>query len=461
MKGEQGAGKERRPGQPPPGADPAAPDVVDRWDLLWWYLPLVFVAIPTAVSLTNAVQPAALLLSAVTAGWYGYMVLAHKHWAERLLPMSIYYTGLVALTTALVQLDDAFFLMLFGTFFQAFMLLRGIWAYVGVTVSTAVLWFVADQSFVPEKLPNMLLSLALTFAIGGTMRAITNQSTQRHNMITELEETGRKLAALAEENADLQAQLLSQAKESGVQEERQRMAREIHDTLAQGLIGIITHLEAAGQVVEEPRLLRPRMATAQQMARDSLAEARRSVQALRPAALAGAALPDALAKVTEEWSRTSGVPAELTLTGDARPMHPEVEVTLLRTAQEALANIAKHASAGRAGLTLSYMEDVVALDIRDDGAGFDPAAHEGRLPDSEGGFGLTAMRQRVARLTGSLVIESAPGHGTGISATVPAILAPAGHPAGHPAGVGGSPAGAAGTETGGAGVGAADGGGAR
>ena len=104
------------------------------------------------------------------------------------------------------------------------------------------------------------------------------------------------------------------------------------------------------------------------------------------------------------------------------PLHPEIEVALLRTAQEALANVAKHAGASRAGLTLSYMGDVVALDVRDDGVGFEVRRI---APTGRGaGFGLTAMRQRVGRVAGTLAIESEPGGGTAISARVPAIGAP-------------------------------------
>jgi signal transduction histidine kinase len=103
-------------------------------------------------------------------------------------------------------------------------------------------------------------------------------------------------------------------------------------------------------------------------------------------------------------------------------MHTDVEVALLRTAQEALANVAKHAKAGRVGLTLSYMEDLVTLDVRDDGIGFEPNVKRAN-GSVNGGFGLAGMRQRVRRLSGRLDIESEPGGGTAISATVPAIPA--------------------------------------
>lgn len=241
-------------------------------------------------------------------------------------------------------------------------------------------------------------------------------------MIARLEEALR-------ENAGLQAQLLVAAREAGVLDERQRMAREIHDTLAQGLTGIITQLQAADRAAAEPgadpAVWRRHLDNAVRLARDSLAEARRSVHAVRPGPLRSARLPEALAEVAAEWSRINDVPAEVTTTGTARPLHPEVETTLLRVAQEALANVAKHAGATRVGVTLSYMADLLTLDVRDDGAGFDPAdaatRGAGARAAAAEGFGLTSMRQRVARLGGSLEIESEPGLGTAISASVPAI----------------------------------------
>ena len=116
------------------------------------------------------------------------------------------------------------------------------------------------------------------------------------------------------------------------------------------------------------------------------------------------------------------MPAAVTTTGTARQLHPEVEIALLRTGQEALANVGKHATVSRVGVTLSYMEDVVTLDVRDDGIGFDAAGLPEEVADGSG-FGLTGMRQRVARVAGRLEIESAPGEGTAVSATVPAIPA--------------------------------------
>jgi signal transduction histidine kinase len=204
-----------------------------------------------------------------------------------------------------------------------------------------------------------------------------------------------------------------------VLDERQRMAGEIHDVLAQGLTGIVTQLEAADQAAGRELDRRRHLDTAKHLARESLTEARRSVQALRPQPLAGAPLPEALAEVVDGWAARHGVSAELITTGTAQPLLPEIETTLLRTAQEALANVARHARAGRVALTLSYMEDLVTLDVRDDGAGFDPARP--RTEQYEGGYGLAAMRDRVQRIAGTLAVESEPGAGTAISACVPAL----------------------------------------
>ena len=197
------------------------------------------------------------------------------------------------------------------------------------------------------------------------------------------------------------------------------MAREIHDTLAQGLTGIITQLEATERASRRPDQWRRHLDQARALARDSLTEARRSVQALRPEPLEDAGLPDAIAHLAGRWSETSGVVSSVETTGEPRPLLAELEMTLFRVAQEALANVGKHADASKVGLTLSYMDDTVLLDVRDDGIGFADG------PRGQG-FGLDAMRQRLLRVAGSLEIESTPGEGTALNARVPAISAEAG-----------------------------------
>jgi signal transduction histidine kinase len=264
----------------------------------------------------------------------------------------------------------------------------------------------------------LTIDLLLVWGIVLLLREREQQVTRHRESLAELSEVNRRLEATIAENEGLHRQLLVQAREAGVVDERRRMAREIHDTLAQGLTGIVTQLQAAEQAASrtagDPAGWRRHVAAATQLARESLTEARRSVEALRPEPLDGCRLSEALAGVAERWSSLNGIPARVTTTGTARPVDPEAEFALLRAAQEALANVARHARATRVGLTISYMENEVALDVRDDGVGFDPAL-------TEGGFGLVAMRQRITELSGTLQVESEPGGGTAVSACVPTV----------------------------------------
>ncbi|GAA3539803.1 sensor histidine kinase [Amycolatopsis ultiminotia] len=225
--------------------------------------------------------------------------------------------------------------------------------------------------------------------------------------------TNARLEAALAENAGLQEKLLAKARETGVLDERQRMAREIHDTVAQGLTGIVTQLQAADQASsEEDR--RRHLGHVHALAKGSLTEARRAVQALRPESLAESPLPTALADLARQVSERVGADVTAGTEGTARPLSPEAAATLYRVAQEALANAEKHAVAARIGITLTYADDVTILDIRDDGRGFATGDR------GEGtGFGLEAMRQRVEQVAGTLTVESAPGEGTSVHVQVP------------------------------------------
>ncbi|MFB7933663.1 sensor histidine kinase [Streptomyces sp. NPDC056039] len=236
--------------------------------------------------------------------------------------------------------------------------------------------------------------------------------------ITELERTNAALQQALDENAALHAQLLVQAREAGVADERRRLAAEIHDTIAQGLTGIIAQLQVVANA-PDLAVARTHLERASDLARHSLGEARRSVHNLAPVALADAGLPEALKKTVSEWGERTGVRAEFTVTGTDERLHEEIAATLLRIVQEALSNTARHAAAGRVGVTLSFVGDEVILDIRDDGRGFDPLAVPER--DRAGGFGLDGMRARAERVAGSLTVESEPGHGTAVSARVPLV----------------------------------------
>lgn len=236
--------------------------------------------------------------------------------------------------------------------------------------------------------------------------------------IAELETTNARLQQALDENAALHAQLLLQAREAGVADERRRLAAEIHDTIAQGLAGIIAQLQVVTSSTD-PDLVREHLASAQSLARHSLGEARRSVQNLSPLDLEHDALHKALKKTVADWGTRHGVRADFTVTGTAVQLHDEIEATLLRIAQEALANASRHAQASRVGVTLSFMGDEVSLDVRDDGRGFDPLGLPAR--SGAGGFGLDGMRARAERIAGSVTVESEPGHGTAVSARVPLV----------------------------------------
>lgn len=214
--------------------------------------------------------------------------------------------------------------------------------------------------------------------------------------------------------------LLEQARQSGVNDERQRLAAEIHDSLSQGFISIVTHLEIAEAKLESfPQGLRddlqPLLNKARQTARDNLTVARQMTWALRPDLQEGAPLTDALAKLGKRWSDKNNIPVDVSSSGDARQLHPDIETALLRTAREALNNIQKHAQATRVTVTLTYLDSLVALDIQDNGKGF--AAEASR--DSAGGFGLKSIREQVERLGGELTLESMLGKGSTVAVSIP------------------------------------------
>ncbi len=256
----------------------------------------------------------------------------------------------------------------------------------------------------------VLLALVLNSA-SITNRAV-EQNQERGRMIDQLAEANRRLEASMAENAGLHAQLLIQAREAGVVDERQRLAGEIHDTLAQGLTGIIAQLGAAEHVRRDPDQLSRHLELARTLARASLTEARRSVQALRPEQLEGTSLPDAIDALVQTWSQQSTITAERHTTGTQIRAGADTEAALYRVAQEALSNVAKHAKASKVRLTLTYLDDTLLLDVADNGDGFDPADHTD-------GYGLVGMRQRLARIGGTLTIESTPDYGTTLNAAVP------------------------------------------
>ncbi|WP_198676206.1 sensor histidine kinase [Kribbella monticola] len=362
-------------------------------------------------------------LSALAALWLLGMFTLRPAARERTTSMVVFFAGLLAIWAVLVVRAPWFGCFAPAAFFLVFRVLRWPWLIPGVAGAAAVAGTAQAASVDKSTTFGLLGYFAVLAANILPMCGYAwyawrgaRQNDVRDQALAEVSEANRRLEATLAENAVLHQRLLDQAREAGVLDERQRMAREIHDTLAQGLTGIITQLQATEDA--DRASWHKHVDAATQLARDSLREARRSVHALRPeplnqTGLEAERLSEAVAGVAGRWSKLHGIEAEVTTTGTTRPLPADAEVALLRTAQEALANVAKHAKASRVGVTLSYLEDAVALDVRDDGQGI------GQPSTSEGGFGLVAMRERIEALSGDLQIESEPGAGTAISARIP------------------------------------------
>lgn len=397
-----------------------APDPGQDWERIFnrMLIPLPWVLLlPAAVisqlssDLSGHDRVVTLGLVAVAGAWvYVFHTRADARRAQTGWMMT-YFAGLLVLFTVLMSRDITFVLFAITGFFHAFQLRPWPFGLAGV-FGTSVVLNTMTMGFpqTPQSLGVYIGVVAVqTVGIGAGVvfsGKVDEQNRLRAEMV-------RKLQNALEENAGLHAQLLTQAREAGVLDERQRMAREIHDTLAQGLTGIITQIQATQQNWQSPDIARNHLDHALNLARESLAEARRSVEALRPRPLDEAQLPDALRDMAHRWAQTSTIEVRVDVTGDPVALSPALEVTLFRVAQEALTNVSKHAHATRAGVTLSYLGDVVLLDVRDDGVGMN-----GRRGH---GFGIASMTQRIRSVGGALEIESTPGDGTAISVSVPAI----------------------------------------
>ncbi|HWF83153.1 MAG TPA: sensor histidine kinase [Streptosporangiaceae bacterium] len=240
--------------------------------------------------------------------------------------------------------------------------------------------------------------IAFSIAFGAWIMRIINQSAERAELIAQLEQTR---AELAEAN-----------REAGVLAERERLASEIHDTIAQGFTSIVMLVQAAEAVIEsDPAQARKQLELADRTARDNLAEARALVAGLAPTALTSATLSDALARLTDRAGQELGVKAEFSMTGQPASLGTGTDVVLLRVCQEALSNVRKHAKARSVRVRLRYQADGVSLEIADDGIGFD----SGLVSE---GFGLRGMRTRVAEIGGKLTVRSAHGEGTTVTAVL-------------------------------------------
>jgi len=247
------------------------------------------------------------------------------------------------------------------------------------------------------------ISLVGSLALGLWITSISVLSRERKQLLDELTAAQDQLAAL---NRD-----------AGVTSERERLAREIHDTIAQDLTGLVmltqrTRRElAAGKTTVADQQLE----LLEDSARSALAETRALVASSAPVALAAGGITDALARLAERFSRETAVAVRAEV-GDLPALDRDTEVVLLRIAQEGLANIRKHAGARSAVIELSMIAGKPTLAVRDDGAGFD-------LTAPTAGFGLGGMRERLALVGGALDVASSP-RGTTLTATLPAGFTP-------------------------------------
>jgi signal transduction histidine kinase len=389
---------------------------VSVWHVIF-YLTLV---LPTALALLsgNLSLPWLVLGLSLTLGiWYALIMVwlvPRSRERQQVAWSVVFLVGALALWVPLARVYPAFYLT--ATSFYGLMwgtLPIGLAVAGNILLTGLIIWLQTLKQGAPvmpsiEVILISVVTLSWTVLLALWVRAIMRESTERKRLIEQLETAQRNLAAVEHQ--------------AGILQERQRLAQEIHDTLAQGFTSIVMQLEVADQALPEgSSIVRSRIQQAQSTARASLAEARRLVLALRPAPLENASLPEALAREASRWTQETGIKTDFTVTGDPCLLHPEVEVSLLRAMQEALANVHKHAQARNASVTLSYMDDQVALDVHDDGVGFNPENPPRPANQVGGGFGLRVMQERVAQLGGTLVVESSLGHGATLAIQVPVM----------------------------------------
>ncbi len=385
---------------------------------------LVFVAsaiLVEAAPLDPARRIAASLALAVMVPWY--LVLARpvmrlqdeEAWQRAAGGWRgpVYLTGMTALLAAALYANPNAWFLAFALSPQCFSMatpLRRAMGFVILLNAAAGLMFALsgrNAQTIATAVGTVLFAVAFSQVYSRWMVRMIDQSHERAALIGQLESAQTELAAVSHE--------------AGVLAERQRLAAEIHDTLAQGFLSIITLIQAAqaaqtaqaAQAAPEQGAGHLELALA--TARENLAEARALVAALAPASLDQDGLAGALARATEAAGRAAGFAVSCVTAGAARPLPTTGEVVLLRVCQEALANVRRHATASSVQVRLRYAPGAVELSVTDDGRGFIPAPPEAPGP----GFGLRGMRERLRQAGGTLTVESAPGDGTVIRAQVP------------------------------------------
>jgi signal transduction histidine kinase len=375
------------------------------------YYGIVLAGTLACVLLWSAGTGRALAVAALAAmvPWYG---LAGRR-AVRGIPVPArtarYVLGLTVLLGAAQAGSTWSSLALFALCPQCFVLLPVRWATAAVAAFNVVpvLLQAGHPAAALGQAGISVACVAFAATFGAWIIRIIEQSAQR----------AERVAAL--ETASAQAPNVQY--HAGVHAERQRMATEIHDTLAQGFASILMLLQAA-DAATAPDQVRAYLGQASRTARENLAEAHGMITRQPPAALIESPLHEALARLTGRLTEETGIRASCEVAGDVRGLPQAIEVVVLRCAQEALANVRKHSAAVNAALWLDYRPGTVRLCVCDDGVGFDPPpgpGPAGRGPGA-GGMGLAGMGDRVAQAGGTLDVRSVPGAGTMLTVEIPA-----------------------------------------
>ncbi|GKQ41924.1 two-component sensor histidine kinase [Streptomyces sp. A012304] len=336
------------------------------------------------------------------AAWYAYWIALRGGAGRPPLP---YLVGALTAWVAMSVVDPAL-LPVAVAVLTPYWLRRAWWSAGGVLVlGGAWQWqrFTTDGSADVRTLTGCVLTTAVAVTIVCYVATLDHESHKRQRLLDELTAT--------------QAERAAAERQAGTLAERQRLAREVHDTLTQGFASISMLLDAARDDLPPGSPAARRVEQAMRTARDNLVESRRLVQALRPAPLERTHLAEAVRELTARLTEETGIEAYTVVTGQPVALTASIEGELLRVVQEALTNAWRHARAASVSVTLSYLGDALAIDIQDDGTGFAPAARQA-------GIGLTTMRERIAALNGTFALESAAGEGTTVAVTVPLPIEP-------------------------------------
>jgi len=386
------------PGLPAgPGAEPGRLGRIDTAVHLGFAVLLVASAVRYAMR--HSLQDNLLVLGLAGAVCALYAVIAVL--ARQRRPWAVWMLVLVAVWAVLVIAAPSFAWCSFAIFFLCRTAFTGAVGYVAAGATAAAtaigLFRLSDGTDLAMLLGPIAVGVMLTLIYD----RIEHDAAQQRRLHAEV--------------SLVQGELAASERRAGTIAERERVSREIHDTVTQGLASSLLLLEAAGRTWPGQESRRD-LNQATGLLRRNLSETRGLVHELASPGLDAAPLHEALHQAATQY-----VPhARLLVTGEPRDVPAEVRHTLLRVVQSAASNIQQHAGAATASLTLGFLPDSVTLDIYDDGTGFDPAA--AAPPSDAGGYGLRAMRQRVEQLGGVFSVESSPGEGTIVAAQVPARL---------------------------------------